>query len=481
MMAGLPDWKNPKLNVMGPSFDNNITNIQREVGWPATQDKYITREKAGFKDSDYIQLDIGGEGYHESDGIKSGFNSAINVNAQLNDSQPPNAYIPHLVLVKRWDNNPSFPFAGHFADYMTMQGAPLTPKNISEFARCIRPGGEIGLWVADTFNKDIQTLADHLDTYVEWESWSEFDSLGSSVYNYSKKTIPVPGADYMIGYSMGDRWFFISRVTGRGTLGPETDKGRWRNEYNALATYKIRGRTYMVGWSKSIRYCFLCEILPGGKVGSETYNGYWRNTYDVMTTTQILGKTYLIGLSTRDRYLFISELLDGGLLGNETYNESNFKYDQVIPFSRDGLTYLLFFCTWEHKCRVVRLLADGSGWEQTSPVQRWNNPYVLVIVNVQSKPFLFGQNQYTRYWFLQRIDEGGILGSETSNGHMDHSYATLSSYTHGNRAYIFGQDSRGTHNTFLREVFNDGTLSVETYRENWRNAYENVRFYTQYN
>ena len=141
--------------------------MESTVGWPANPGHLISRNDAQFSNSDYIQLDIGGEGYHEVDSIVSGFNSAINVNAQTQDSQPPYANIPHLVLVKNWQTNPKYPFRNGFADYMTMQCAPLTSTNVTEFVRCIQPGGEIGLWVDD--DSAIQKT-DRLNTYVEWKA-----------------------------------------------------------------------------------------------------------------------------------------------------------------------------------------------------------------------------------------------------------------------------------------------------------------------
>ncbi len=112
-----------------------------------------------------MHLDLGGEGYHEVSGLISGFKTAINLNAKENDSQPPFEKIPNLVRV---DYSKPYPFADGFADYITMQGAPLTKENIDEIVRMLRKGGKVGLWIAeDIFADDIRELASRLKSKAE--------------------------------------------------------------------------------------------------------------------------------------------------------------------------------------------------------------------------------------------------------------------------------------------------------------------------
>ncbi|BAZ08974.1 hypothetical protein NIES4071_07800 [Calothrix sp. NIES-4071] len=109
-----------------------------------------------------IHLDLGGEGYHEAHGVVSGFRTAINLNAQEYDSQYKDLKIPHLVLV---NYSEPYPFADNFADYITMQGAPLTPHNLDEIVRMLRKGGKVGLWIDQNFfQKQIDDLASKLDS-----------------------------------------------------------------------------------------------------------------------------------------------------------------------------------------------------------------------------------------------------------------------------------------------------------------------------
>ena len=466
----MEDWRNPKLNVMGELFDYKLYLILKRVGWPAS--RIVTRKDAQFSDSDYLHLDIGGEGYHEAGGVVSGFNSAINLNVQEHDSQPPYANIPHLVKLRDW--NADYPFQDGFADYMTMQGAPLTDHNVTEFVRCARPGGEIGLWIdQDDWRSNITRLANELDSYPEWKAWDEF---GGS-FSIEKTKISVPGQDYSVGYSMGNNWFFIQPVTGHGTLGEETDRGSWKFDYNALATFKIRGRTYLFGWSNGNKYYFIQEVLPGGKLGRETATGKFNFDYAVMQTAEMEGRMFLIGHSDGYNYLFVQELLEGGQLGNETYTETNADYDQVVPFTRDGKTYIFTFNSSSKRWTIREQHPNGY---QLTDAGKWNNAYKHIVINVMGEPILFGQNQSNHYWFLQPILTGGKMGEESDNGFWKFSYATLSTYTHGKRAFLFGQNSHGTRNMFIQEVLPGGKMGPETDHTNWKFAYENVVFYTQY-
>lgn len=164
-----------------------LVNINQKVGNPATTDQhqFASRSDMRVDDDYYLHFDIGGEGYHQSSGVTSGFISAMNVNAQTDDSQPPYGQIPLLVHVIDWSNNPPYPIVSGTADYMTMQGAPLTDKNTSELARVLTPRGSIGLWVCPGDNvpgsskkvsANLDVLASSLNsswTYSCTESWSD--------------------------------------------------------------------------------------------------------------------------------------------------------------------------------------------------------------------------------------------------------------------------------------------------------------------
>ncbi|MDZ8224746.1 hypothetical protein [Nostoc sp. ChiVER01] len=138
-----------------------------------------------------IHLDLGGEGYHEIDGVVSGFRTAINLNDQKNDSQYPKIEIPHLVLVNYYSE--FYPFADGFADYITMQGAPLTEHNANEIARMLRKGGKVGLWIDnDYYQNRIKDLASKLKSKPKEVNKYE-DEFGGKSGGYNIKVLIEDG------------------------------------------------------------------------------------------------------------------------------------------------------------------------------------------------------------------------------------------------------------------------------------------------
>ena len=156
-----------------------IDSIVAKIGRPATCDasRFVARIDIGIDQSYNIHLDIGGEGYHTYGGVESGFEGAINLNTQENDSQPPHGKIPLLILLPggtSWNPPPQYPFREGFADYITMQGVPLTDMNVNEMARCLRPGGLIELWIDPNFRSQIDNLARKLNTAPDYDSFDQF-------------------------------------------------------------------------------------------------------------------------------------------------------------------------------------------------------------------------------------------------------------------------------------------------------------------
>ncbi|NJR59417.1 MAG: hypothetical protein HC769_11530 [Cyanobacteria bacterium CRU_2_1] len=160
------------------SLTELVANINEMI---SKGNKKVSRRDLNLQEQK-IHLDLGGEGYHEKDGVVSGFRTAINLNAQENDSQYPELKIPHLILV---DYSKPYPFADDFADYITMQGAPLTPHNVNEIVRMLRKGGKVGLWIdQEFFQKQIKDLASKLNFRSEFKEVNKYeDEFGGKAGN----------------------------------------------------------------------------------------------------------------------------------------------------------------------------------------------------------------------------------------------------------------------------------------------------------
>ena len=156
---------------VSPSLAEVWKKVRDKVGDPATTNpaNFVSRADMGVGSNYFLHLDIGGEGRFTEHSISSGFENAMNANAQTKNSQN-NQAIPLLVHVNAWATSPSYPFQDRTLNYATMQGAPLTEKNVQEIARLMVPGGRVGLWISLDQNtlQRAQELATSLNSTVQF-------------------------------------------------------------------------------------------------------------------------------------------------------------------------------------------------------------------------------------------------------------------------------------------------------------------------
>jgi hypothetical protein len=160
------DVMDKKMPQPPPSLDTVVSRIIEKVGFPARPGAQASRRDLQIDESYPIVLDVGGEGPLESNGFVTGFPDVININDKDMATNSPYGPIPLLVKVRDWAGNPGYPFVENFADRMVMIGCPMTEKNISEFARVIKPRGTIDLWVIDYVPGGVERLAKMLKSTV---------------------------------------------------------------------------------------------------------------------------------------------------------------------------------------------------------------------------------------------------------------------------------------------------------------------------
>lgn len=168
-----------------PSLDAVVEQIVKVVGKPAMPGKKATRSNIGIDSTYRIHVDVGGEGLVQDPGTGyySGFRDSINLNDRDTQSSDPKKKIPYLVRIRDWDQE--FPFGEKFANYVTLQSAPLTDHNVLEISRILAPGGEIALWIdVDRFWDNIERLAGLVNGYALYNAADEFS--GSVSYPKTK-------------------------------------------------------------------------------------------------------------------------------------------------------------------------------------------------------------------------------------------------------------------------------------------------------
>ncbi len=217
-----------------------VTQIVQLTGVPVDSSVRVSRADLQLADDHCIHIDIGGEGLNEHMGYISGFPNSINLNAMTYQSNGHNIPIPNLVQLDSWFKNPSYPFADDFADYITIQNAPLTEKNVTEIARCLRPGGVVELWIDDAFLKKMHQLAELLQSRVELDSLDQFGgTTGSKKFKIISNIpldlenkvvrIPIPQTDALAKITTETQvireYFartFFSRLNRKSITYPET-------------------------------------------------------------------------------------------------------------------------------------------------------------------------------------------------------------------------------------------------------------------
>jgi hypothetical protein len=85
--------------------------------------------------------------------------------------------------------------------------------------------------------------------------------------------VEINGNAYLVYHGINSlsvcEWF-IRKINPDGTMGEETDRGKWNSLYNKLIGYESYNHAYILGNDPD---CFIREITAGGKMGAETYHG----------------------------------------------------------------------------------------------------------------------------------------------------------------------------------------------------------------
>lgn len=311
----------------------------------------ITRKDIGIDSTYRIHLDVGGEGYKKSEGYVSGFVNAININDKDKQTSPPYGNIPNLVKVADWGTNPLYPFADGFADYITMQGAPLTQTNVQEITRCLRPGGDVALWIDlnsqdDVLNNrtNITQLAFNLNSWAQFGA-QDVDFDGRVLFDKTLIRSMVPPSDIFV-------------------MNPQTSEVEKIVVQQAVVSYKLKtvkgvDRLIYILHSAS-RHCGTIGVIqdhheghnelyfhsPAGVLDKETLN--WEHCHYIHGENGIRAKQ----VSLRD-VKSIAEALRG------QYLDPNAPFRKLILSNRDCDSFM------EKYEKFLKELPDG-GQVQTS-------------------------------------------------------------------------------------------------------------------
>jgi len=148
----------------------------------------------------------------------------------------------------------------------------------------------------------------------------------------------------------------------------------------------------------------------------------------------------------------------------------NNPYGVMFPFTIDNRQYFLGQNQSTKYWFIQELLPNGKMGKETDSAH-WNNPYgVMFPFTIDNRQYFLGQNQSTKYWFIQELLSNGKMGKKTDSAHWNNPYGVMFPFTMSGRQYFLGQN-QSTKYWFIQELLPGGKMGEETDSGHWNNAY----------
>ena len=173
-----------------------------------------------------------------------------------------------------------------------------------------------------------------LGAETEHGTWNNYYKSGTPLY--------VNGETYLFFQtSSNDHYWFIAHVEPDGTL-HDVDDGYWGRLWENVTSFAINGKTYLVGQSKdgttSEGLWFIQHINSNGTMGNESDRGVWRNHYQAFTSFVNDGQAYIFGAADNNEFngrnYFFQQVSVDGKLGTETsHGTLDRDFDFALPFT----------------------------------------------------------------------------------------------------------------------------------------------------
>jgi hypothetical protein len=220
------------------------------------------------------------------------------------------------------------------------------------------------------------------DHYWFVQEITSFGKLGAetdngSWNNFYKSATPlyVNGQTYLFFHTENDCYWFISRVSQEGKLTDVCD-GHWGSFWDYTTSVETGGKTYLVGHQTLLGYntasstgkvqWFIQLINSDGSMGPETDRGIWANEYHILCGYTIGGQAYIFGHNKDNGGLwFIQNITADGKLGAETcHGTIDSGYDFFFPFNIYDPGGFRYTIGWD--------LSKTSG----SPTRSWSSMFL---------------------------------------------------------------------------------------------------------
>ncbi len=122
---------------------------------------------------------------------------------------------------------------------------------------------------------------------------------------------------------------------------------------------------------------------------------------------------------------------------------------------------------------IQKLLSGGKMGNKTNQGYLRNSYQALLPFSAGGKNYLFGFNKRRRSWFIQELLPGGKMGGTIVDGIWNKVYQTLVSFSDGEKSYLFGF-TEDRNSWFIREFLPGGKIGNNTDKGRWKKAYQTL-------
>lgn len=135
-------------------------------------------------------------------------------------------------------------------------------------------------------------------------------------------------------------------------------------------------------------------------------------------------------------------------------------YKVMFPYEIEGQYYMYGQNDYSYNWFIQRIHANGTLGDETSHGE-WDHFYQIQFpMKIGNRVFFFGHNEYS--WFIRELTKDGKMGPLTDNDYFNEHYNVIFPFSIRSKQYIFGQSIRHGLNYFIQEITAEGKLGTET-------------------
>lgn len=275
----------------------------------------------------------------------------------------------------------------------------------------------------------------------------------------------------IIAYSESEKKILSRQIKlSNGKIGLENWKiehHKWEDKYDNLTLIQSQQRNFILSQSND-NIVSIKQINNDGTISlNDSYSKKWNSHYSNLCCYTINNQSYIC-MQNSYKQFFIQKVNNDGTLGNTTYNADWSLYYSTMGCMKINDKHFLYAQNSDEKIFFIReLTSDGKLSEEGNSYKKaFGNFYsTMGSIEVSGKVYLYGQkddtdsfiNEYNKF-FIQEVDDKGILQETTTSTKFNHFYNSIKSIVIDGRSYIVAvSEKKGRF--FIQEVLPGGKLA----------------------